>query len=194
MSRDSDSSDNLVVCFEHRVKLEVSRLCREFNDFKMLYVDSKNFDLTKEVAEDFFISHRELLSDDICASICRLMDPAQTGKYENMSFGYLTKNKNDSGLNKALAAIEEQVKPFRKHRDKRIAHADLETHEAYLSNHTGFLPKISLERVEKVLTDMSALIDKMNDLRGSTETSHKDAASNLGTAKELLDYLRRGTS
>jgi hypothetical protein len=107
----------------------------------------------------FFLLQRLLLDDTILA-LSRLTDPSATGKNKNASVKRLIElvrpsltPPDASVVDASLKSLEQHVDNARKHRDKAIAHADLDHTVGSLS-----LPEIAYAELEGAMKELETLM------------------------------------
>lgn len=93
----------------------------------------ENADLLNESGSYVFSLLHRLIIDDTILALSRLTDPPATGKYVNASIKHLISlalpalnPAEANSVNAALDGLECNVRNARAHRDKSIAHADLQ--------------------------------------------------------------------
>ena len=106
----------------------------KWNIFLQLYSDKEAIDLLNKTAPSFFYICQYVLLDDTMMAICRLTDPAQTGRKTNLSLQRLVDTVDDatypdlkSNIVNVLATMQSKFEFARDHRNRRIAHAGLQT-------------------------------------------------------------------
>lgn len=143
--------------------------------YRSLYGESpEQIDLLNWSAPAFFALLGDILLDDVLLAIARLIDPSQTGKWENASIGNLiailpaedvAKHSWDTKFNK-LTCLSKDIRTLR---NKKIAHQDLKQALRY---HDDPLPGISRAYVEEVLKDTRVLLgDIENEYLGTRNTT-----------------------
>ena len=114
--------------------------------------------LLNETGPMVFYVLQHLLLDEVTLPICRLTDPAATGRRENHSFERLVAGVQDQELSAKLTpmleAVRQLAQPFRDRRNRAIAHSYLETK---LKLEANPLPGISREMVERTLEQIRNL-------------------------------------
>lgn len=106
----------------------------EMQEYRELFTNSANIEFMNAIGPKFFRFIQGILFDRIILSICRLTDPAQTGRPQarkhNLSVNQLLEYKKDfphySRLSEFVNLTCELAKPARPLRDKIIAHSDLD--------------------------------------------------------------------
>ncbi len=120
--------------------------------------------LTECASTFFFIVHNVLIDDGII-SLSKLTDPAGKGKRNKLSFARLQKQMRNNGdkkladeLSRILQTLDEKSQLIRAHRNKRIAHLDLQT----------AINKVKLDKISvKMIGEMLELtVEYMNALEG----------------------------
>lgn len=120
--------------------------------------------------------------------ICRLSDPAQDNKYENISLArlakYEPKNKILVGL---YTEFKQACKPFEIYRNKRFAHRDLPT---TLDNKGNILPGINRKNIENVLRFSSEIINTF--AQEFTNSDYQFPINTSGGPDQLLYWIKEG--
>jgi len=172
---------------------ELTRIHFRWKLWKQLYgTGQRRVDLLNEMAQGYFYQLQFLMLDDVVLSVARLMDPARSKGDENMTLRLLLERVEapavepagpkaaKSELETLLEIIDKLGKPLRKHRHKRIAHADYQHHAAVVGS---VLPGISIAMINDVL---KALAKFMN----TVQTKYEDGI----TAYAAVDSLSDGDS
>ncbi len=179
----------------HKLQDRVVHLHYRWALFQQLYrAGDSAIDRLNASGSNIFHSFQQLLIDDICLSIARLTDPAQNSGNDNLSLaGLLVVLPADDlpALPEQVTALTRLAAPFRAHRNKRIAHADL-GHSLKAAG-GPVLPGITDEAIEGLL---AALREIMNNIElkycnGTTgyELTHIPADSG---GHRLLSILESG--
>lgn len=147
----------------------------QFKEYQILFDDIEQVDMLNAIGPSFFSNIKELMQDSMVLHITRLTDPYESGRnniYKSLSIRMLPdrlqkgegiRNRErfeDHDWNKCLIELVNTAKTnaefARLHRDKRIAHLDLDV----VMNHTPTepLPPINSEEIEKVLDSIYAVI------------------------------------
>jgi len=117
---------------------EVTWLHGRWYIYRQLYGTSEyRIEALNKVAPTFFGSLQDILVDDVQLTLSRLADPAQTGRFQNLTLETLAQEIMDAG-HKALAAdllgrlgdYRDKCRAILERRNKRLAHYDRVTHEA----------------------------------------------------------------
>jgi hypothetical protein len=98
---------------------EVATLHWSWQNFRELYVNSPtDFEVFNGIVPGFaYLAHFVLLNSVILA-ICRLTDPAQTGKFSNLSFGRLKNVLSPTASAKQLRWLESEIQKMYAEADK----------------------------------------------------------------------------
>jgi hypothetical protein len=118
-----------------------------------------------------------LFINDICLRICRLTDPAEMNKHENLALARIvnklppeyTALREDLELQ--LQVIQAHAKTFRTIRNKKLAHLD---HSAYVAGPDEVLPGISRELVEKALASIADFMNRFEREFIDSTTLYRD--------------------
>jgi len=117
------------------LKSEVTWLHGRWHMYTQLFLYSeKRISLLNECAGVFFHVLQDVLLGDTVLVLSKLGDPAKQHKYSNLSFAQLRDRvlaHGDASLSAEVKSLVSQyagaIEPFRRWRDKRLAHLDLET-------------------------------------------------------------------
>lgn len=148
-------------------------------------------------APTVFATLQSLLLDDCILRICRLTDPLVKGKYGYVSIARLASVETTElasthwpELPKLLACLDEKCIPIRKHRNTRIAHADL---AQVLTVKSDPLPSISIQHIN---TTLSLIAKCLNCVENPLRHSHTFYDAVLVTVDEdsarLMQALQLG--
>jgi hypothetical protein len=120
-----------------------------------------------------------ILIEHLVIQFCKLTDPAQTGKYPNLTTNFILNELPwPTDVQKALHEINDRLMAFRKHiepaRNKRTAHTDLIAQITPLGD-LGQFPKGDDARF---LADLQAFVDIAHQhLNGAPRPIHPGAAT-----------------
>ncbi|WP_404305916.1 AbiU2 domain-containing protein [Neorhodopirellula lusitana] len=118
-----------------RLNEELIWIHGKWNMYRQLFGFSKSrVDLLNESSQAFFAVLQPLWIDYLVLEICKLTDPAQSGKYTNLSIEQLHEKLSSTkyrGIRDQLSllanSVREECKPLRDRRNKRIAHNEFRT-------------------------------------------------------------------
>jgi AbiU2 len=134
-----------------------------------------------------------VLRHDLFMTICRITDPKQTGKKENLTLDRLlhviTHQPADprlvSKLEEQLKEINSACEPFRVRRNRTLGHLDLET---ALRTHPEPLPAIERVQIMNVLDRIARF---MNEVLSHYTAAHADFVPLIsGPARNIVHGLR----
>lgn len=162
--------------------------------YLQLYADQENVKLLNNTAPTYFSICQVMMQDDTLLAIGRLTDPAQTGRNTNLSLQQLVDTIDEvaypglrSKVMDVLAAAKPKFEVARDHRNRRIAHIDLETrlnkHPQPLFDATKHIIEEALEAIAQVLNTVERHFDSEIEFS-------KPLVSNDG--KTLLHWLHLG--
>jgi hypothetical protein len=183
--------------FFKSVSNDVSQLHMYWHIYRQLYAHSEErIALLNETGSMVFYVLQHLLLDEVTLSICRLTDPATTGRRENHSVERLVAGVQEDDLadklNSILERTQDLAKPFRDRRNRAIAHSDLETK---LKLDANPLRGISREMVENTLEQIRALMNAYDHHYFNNETMYQDIILPLGADGDFLSQqLRRAVA
>jgi hypothetical protein len=153
----------------NELKEEVEWLHLHWNTYRQLFGRSpKRIELLNESGATPFRVLQDVLLHEVMLGLCRITDPAKAiSKKEprdNASLEQLIDNLRDElasdllvDLQVRLDAINAQMAPFRKHRNRRIAHRDL---QSVLKAEEDPLPGVSRAQIESVLDSLCQFMNR----------------------------------
>ena len=117
---------------------EVAWLHGRWSIYRQLYGTSGyRIDALNEVAPTFFGSLQKILVDDVQLTLSRLADPAQRGRFQNLTLETLAQEILGAGHGALAAELLKKLDNYRvkcrailERRNKRLAHNDRTTHQA----------------------------------------------------------------
>jgi hypothetical protein len=165
-----------------------------WKELKYLFSEKIRIDLINHCAPTYFSNMQRATLNEIQLVICRLTDPKESGRYENVSFYNLIellKSIDDVGIaNKIIDELnkenENAISPIRNRRNKLLVHLDYET---IISTPILELTKLQIDK------SLSAFNRSLNIISGhylDTVVSCENIIVRNGIAG-LLYFLRDGT-
>jgi hypothetical protein len=133
--------------------------------YKSMSCNDEYVKILTVVGPHFFGAVQSMLPDYVKLSVMRLLDPAMTGGKPNLTFagiiGLLAPSLNNGdkkldAIKLRLHDLETRVKPWRVHRNKRLAHLDLPTHINAVR-----LPDLRIEEYDHVVAEMCAILSEL---------------------------------
>lgn len=182
------------------LKTEIVDLHLRWIIYRQLYAASpEKIDLLNKSGSNVFFLLQHLLLDDCALRLSKLTDPAEQGKFANLSvlqllecIAEVDKDFPRSKVEPLIGELKGRSEKFRKLRNKRIAHADLD-HALKVSDEP--LPGISRDDVEQAL---QALRDVMNAVElhyDKSQTLYEETIVAYGAdGNKLLKILERGNT
>lgn len=172
---------------------EISWYQRTLTTFYDLYVDkSENITIFNDLAPDFFGFLQRTLIDSLIVLLSRLTDSESNRSQDNLSFKRLLLLIDSSQypqLNSEvlghLAKIEQHSLSARKHRNKRVAHADLD-----VAMSSSILPDIIVLDFKEALKASRDLLNAVARHFDGFEVSHAVAPAAGGT-QSLVFAIKR---
>jgi len=183
--------------FFKSVSNDVSQLHMYWHIYRQLFAHSEQrIALLNETGSMVFYVLQHLLLDEVTLGICRLTDPAVTGRRENHSLERLVAGVQEDDLadelNSILKITQDLAKPFRERRNRAIAHSDLDTKLKLESNP---LPGVSREMVENTLEQVRSLMNAYDYRYFNNTTMYQDLILPLGADGDFLsEQLRRAVA
>jgi hypothetical protein len=140
----------------------------------------------------FFADIQELCWHYLIVNICRLTDPPEQGRHQNLVLSQLPAHLSPlddapliARLNALLAAVETALVPLRPWRHKHIAHSDLPTQLSPISP----LPGLSDKSLQTAIDAVTAVMNEFN--RATTKKLCLYSEINdLAGAETLVDCLK----
>jgi len=131
----------------------------------------------------------------VLLAVARLLDPAQTGGQDNLTLRLLVQrvaDTGDSAFTQALCARLDNPNgdPFRKHRNKRIAHLDLKHHPKLLGE---ALPDLTPDFIDKTLDEIGTVLNEVEGPFEGTTTAY-DAVSSLSDGDTLVFAFQKAAN
>lgn len=159
-----------------------------------LFGDPDKIHLLNDTVPSVFQLIEENLCANITVSIGRLTDPSKTRKKDNLSLARLVeslhthcKTEFANASEMRLAAIKAVCEPINAHRNRRVAHNDLET---VINYHDNPLPGIGRDRIANALTMIADLMNSIQLHFEEGETAY-DHGIQRGTGKDLIYLLEQ---
>jgi arginyl-tRNA synthetase len=125
--------------------------------------------------------------------ICRLLDPEETGRNENLTLERLVNSINPSTfwtlrseLDGALKKAMDSSKFVRAHRNRKLAHNDLRTIQEIHAEH---LPGVSRAAIEKSLDSIRDVMNKVSVHFLETTVFYQEFIFGPGDVQSLLRRL-----
>jgi hypothetical protein len=177
---------------------ELLFLNTKWNDYKMLYcTDDDTIQLLDDAASFFFQIVREVFRDDIVLSVCRLTDPAISSvrgvRRNNLTIEHLisTIASADSSLHKTLNSMlptfKSRCAKFRRHRNRRVGHHDLDTR---LKRPHALLPRIEIKDTDEALEAIADVLNAVEMYFDGNQQSYNHGIYGSGGCDEMLECLR----
>jgi hypothetical protein len=170
---------------------EVVHLHYRYKVFKQLYADGRRVDLLNEHAEGFFGLNQQIWIESIILGLSRILDDTNG----TTGLRVLVKKMSTSGphqivdeLKKRLEELETLSKAtIEAHRNNRIAHLNARFHP---SGGKEDPPPLTVENIEKLFTDIAALMNVVGVNAGHGTTVY-DLADSLSDGDTLIFALRK---
>lgn len=180
------------------LKTEIIDLHLRWIIYRQLFAASpEKIDLLNKSGSNVFFLLQHLLLDDCALRLSKLTDPAEQGKFANLSVLQLLEciagADKEFPRDKVEALIGEltgRSEKFRKLRNKRIAHADL--HHA-LKVAEEPLPGISREDVEQALKVLRQVMNAIELHYDNSQTLYEETiVAHDADGNQLLKVLEKG--
>ena len=155
--------------------------------------DEKTVDLLNRSAGAFFGVCQEVLLHDVMLGICRLLDPEETGRNENLTLERLVNSVSPNAFGTLRSELDDVLKIAmdsaafaRAHRNRKLAHNDLKTIREI---HAEPLPGVSRAAVEKTLEAIRDVMNKVSVHFLETTVLYQDFIFDPGDAQSLIRCL-----
>ena len=160
------------------LKKDVISFHARWQVYKQLFVDNGNIDLLYVYTSFVFYIVQNLLIDDVILTFSRITDPAKYGHNMNCTLVQLiSKLSNDPAyssliviLNAKFVDLKNKCKNFRDHRNKAIAHSDLNLslYNTLLENPDSDapIPPVVLEevKIKEIEDTLNSVREFMNEI------------------------------
>jgi AbiU2 len=171
---------------------EVTQVHTRWREFLKLYGNEENVRVMNESAPAFFVEYQRVVSDYVLLEICRLTDPAGKDDKTNLSLATLVSKIDETAhgefkkqVSVFLAIAKSKFETAGKHRNKRIAHLDLEVRLG------SGLPPVTTTEIDDALQAIKDAMDLIQGHFTDTDTAYGSAIFR-GGGEELIYWLRRG--
>ena len=165
--------------------------------YRQLFESSqkRRIDLLNESASLSFWLVESSFIDGILLGLCKLTDPANTGRKDNLTFKQLQIAVEDDDPNlppdikkKLKDTLDnlDKCEEFRKHRNKRLTHLDLET---ALGTALNPLPPVTVQMIEETLEYMRDYLNAIEQHYDDRETGYDNISLSFHGDGEALVYL-----
>jgi len=177
---------------------EIINLFYRWKLFRQLFDGGKkNINLLNRSGANVFALLQRLILDDVYLTLCRLTDPAKTGRFDNLSLlFFLNELKADVNILTALtletqfAELETLTKHMRDHRDKRLAHSDLK-----VARKANSLPSVLRGELDDALHALAKLMGHLHMIVFKRTKTYMNGPSISGPdGRYLLEVLTKGLS
>ncbi len=176
----------------HALADEVAWLQVKWSQYRQLYAHSLHrVELLNKAGGQFFLVVQVVLWEDVLLGMARLTDSPGSGKKARLTLRTLARAIPDAELSKEVAKLSAAAEaPFvRDYRDRWLAHSDL---GVALERDVKPLPEISRQNVEKALTAIRAVLNRIEVHYYGSPTSYEDTIAGLGEAEAVVMHLRTG--
>ncbi|MBW1746209.1 MAG: hypothetical protein JRG74_15055 [Deltaproteobacteria bacterium] len=178
------------------LKTEITWVHGRWIVYRQLFAESeKRIDLLNECASAFFYIIQDVLLGEVQVSLSKLTDPAQSGKFKNLSLEQLQERLDAHGdkdlanqTRSILDRLHSKCTPFRVWRNKQLAHLDLTTAMKCTQN---TLPGISRQKIEEALELVREFMNKIEGHYMDSEMGYEHF-SMQSDGEALVAMLRYG--
>ncbi|VAX34799.1 hypothetical protein MNBD_UNCLBAC01-2099 [hydrothermal vent metagenome] len=185
-----ENGNNLSEC----VKNDIIVLNMKWVIYKNTFENQKRNELLAEASPIIFSIFQKLLLDDIALTLCRLTDPAKTGKKNNNTMYQLIEKKR---LNtSALDEVTNKIKKIRELRNKFLAHSDLTKTLSHFAENTSNgktvqklnIP-LSINTIDNVINEIGSIYNKATNEHCAFSSIISPHGPDCGV-KMLIDHLK----
>lgn len=173
---------------------EVAAIHLKWNHWQELFSDKATVALLNKTAAAFFALHQQVLIDDIALSTARLLDPAKTGMYKNLSLERLrdcVHAMNDSQLttnfNAAFDDFARRTASVEEYRNKKIAHNDLETVRGVVR-----LPSVTVSDINGALDALRKTMNVVKNYLTGSVVGYERTRQDHGGIDAIVHWLNEG--
>jgi hypothetical protein len=168
-------------------------LHRVWNQYCHLFRTSpEELDLLNQAAAGFFRVCHDALLDDVVLSLCRLTDPPANRHQTNLSLQRIADEVRAWGNTALTAAVDRHAaeakarcEVLRKHRDKRIAHADFQ-----VAVYKSPLGNITEKMIEEALESVRNFTNAIGEHVQGAPTDFQTPGALLGEGDDLIYRLK----
>jgi AbiU2 len=176
---------------------EIVWLHARWKIYRQLFGTSeKRINLLNESAASAFYVFQEVLFDEVQIALSKLTDPPRTLTKENLSLEQLqlrieaeAPSELADTLRSLLDTIHTKCRAFRAHRNRRLAHLDLET---AVRSGARPLPPVSRQMIEEALADIRAYMNAVEAHYNDSEMGYEHFAMRGGDGDALIWLLANG--
>ena len=192
-----EMNDQLEDIFQ-QINDEISTLHVYIQLYKQIYGSKGLIEVVNESAKFFFAMNQYIFIDNIILSVARLLDPAESGNFENLSLWQLLKQVKDDEnseddlidrLTELLKKIQKFIASFKKHRNKRIAHLDLQRGQIKSADS---LPGISEDNLDTIIRHLDKFMNEINYYYRATECDYEIVLPRQSDGSALIHQLIKG--
>jgi AbiU2 len=174
---------------------EVLELFYQWKIYRQLFDSGENnLEVLNRSGSNVFALMHNLVVNDTFLRLCRLTDPIKGSTRENLSFRYFVNRlgaiiaKEDrKRLKGQLAKLEGLTKSIRQHRNRRLAHLDLNSAIKWEG-----LPWALIDQINDALDLVNAIMKDLHFLVTNASTEYKDPSIAYGCDGEFLLRVLRG--
>lgn len=173
---------------------EVAWLHLKWKDFRALFGrEQETIDLLNAAAPAFFHALQRMMWEDVLLHLCRLTDPPQSGRRDNLTVRRLPDLMPDANLQNQLRALVNDAKQnaefARDWRNRRLAHRELPPTSGEVAQP---LASASRQHVENALAAIRRTMNCIEQHYLDGPVSYENSIEALGGVASLLGRLRRG--
>lgn len=172
---------------------DVARLHFEWKNYRELFgTNEQRVQLLNEAAPAFASCIQSVLQDSVYLGLTRLADPEKSCGRDNLTLKQLCRTINAHGnlqlckqLESAIKDVERICRPFREHRNKRIAHSD------YNQSTKASFDRPSRAEVEEALKAIRAAMNLVGEHYDQSTCAYEHVIFH-GGGEALLYCVRDG--
>jgi len=165
---------------------DVAALRNKWSLYLELFGDKENTELLSELARASFQIIEESLRDDMTMAICRLSDPPQSMRKDNLSLTTLVHRLGEpDNATELLKDFLEACEPVRQYRNKRVGHNDLNT---TIKPQDNPLPGIGRKHIDRIVQLAERILNLVYQRFVNGELFFEPA--HIGGADALIFWLK----
>ncbi|WP_065204318.1 AbiU2 domain-containing protein [Shewanella woodyi] len=174
-----------------KLKAEVNNLHFHWMIYRQVFAQGpEEIELLNENGAYFFHITQYLFLDNVSLAFSKLTDPNRQGKNENLSLKQLIVKANEAEkpelvneLKEKFNRLKNSCENFRKLRNKRIAHADL---EHAIGTNKELLPGISRQYIEDALALLRDFMNTFELVINDSQTLYEELILKPGYGGDVL--------
>jgi len=159
-----------------------------------LFDSKEKVEFLNQTASSFFLACQITFTDEVVLAISRITDSPRSAGQDNLvitrlleAFDQTQHSEFHAELSKLIDAAMDACKPFKKHRNKRLGHNDLNIKLKYTKEP---LPGIIFDEVNHAIKSLQEILNTFSRYFFDSETHFK--VKEKAGVEALIIYLRKG--